>query len=86
MIFSYAATFELNQVPYAVYNQDAGVASRELLASFQGSPRLPAHGQTLDHLGQVAPAIDAREVLMVINIPPDFTRQLHAGASPATCR
>ncbi|MCB2226080.1 MAG: ABC transporter permease [Desulfarculaceae bacterium] len=78
LIFSYAATFELNQVPYAVYNQDAGVASRELLASFQGSPAFQLR-QTLDHLGQVAPAIDAREVLMVINIPPDFTRQLMQG-------
>ncbi|MCF8033629.1 MAG: ABC transporter permease [Desulfarculaceae bacterium] len=78
LIFSYAATFDLNQVPYAVYNQDRGTASRELLASFQGSPAFKLKA-TLDHLGQVAPAIDKREVLLVINIPPDFSRQLLRG-------
>jgi len=78
LIFSYAATFDLNQVPYAIYNQDRGAASRELLASFQGSTAFKLR-DTLDHLGQVAPVIDNREVLLVINIPPDFTREMLQG-------
>ncbi len=78
LIISYAATFDLNQVPYAIYNQDQGAASRELLASFQGSPAFKLWA-TFDHLGQVAPAIDNREVLMVLHIPPDFTREMLRG-------
>ncbi len=80
LVFSYAATFELNQVPYAIYNQDAGIASRQLLAYFEGSPAFKLK-KVLDHLGQVAPAIDNRQVLMVLNIPPDFTRELLRGRS-----
>ena len=37
IVFGYAATFDLNQVPYAIYNEDPGSASRELLAHFAGS-------------------------------------------------
>lgn len=77
-VFSYAATFDLNQVPYAVYNQDQGAASRELLGYFTGSAAFQRVA-TLDHLGQVAPLIDRRRVLMVINIPPEFTREMRQG-------
>ena len=38
LVFGYAATFDLNHVPYAVYNEDGGSASRDLLARFEGSP------------------------------------------------
>lgn len=38
MVFGYAATFDLKDVPFAVYNEDHGTASRELLAAFDGSP------------------------------------------------
>ncbi|MHB8367189.1 MAG: ABC transporter permease, partial [Acidithiobacillus sp.] len=34
LVFGYAATFDLNHIPYAVYNQDSGFASRELLGRF----------------------------------------------------
>ena len=38
LVFGYAATFDLNHVPFAVYNEDAGAAARDLLARFEGSP------------------------------------------------
>ncbi len=37
MVFGYAATFDLKNVPFAVYNEDRGAASRELLAAFDGA-------------------------------------------------
>ena len=30
MVFGYAASFDLNHVPYAIYNEDGGSASRQL--------------------------------------------------------
>ena len=74
-VFGYAATFDLNEVGYAVYNEDPGAASRELLARFEGSPtfRLVGH---LDHEGQIAPLIDSRQAVMVIHVDPHFTRDL----------
>ena len=32
LVFGYAATFDLTHVPFAVYDEDRGSASRELLA------------------------------------------------------
>ena len=37
LIFGYAATYDLNNVPYAVLDQDRSAASHDLLASLDGS-------------------------------------------------
>ena len=37
LIFGYAATYDLNQVRYAVYDQDRSEASRQFLADMDGS-------------------------------------------------
>ena len=74
-VFSYAATFDLNEVGYAVFNEDPGMASRDLLAGFEGAPSFRLIG-SLDHEGQIAPLIDSRKAVMVIHINPHFTRDL----------
>jgi len=38
LVFGYAATFDLNRIPFAIYNEDTGPASRDLVAHFAGSP------------------------------------------------
>ena len=38
LVFGYAVTFDLNHVPFAVYDEDNSPASRELLAHFCNSP------------------------------------------------
>lgn len=75
IVFSYAATFDLNQVKYVVLNEDPGQASRELLAHFEGSPTFRLMGH-LDHEGQIAPLIDAQKALMAIHVGPHFSRDL----------
>src|SRR6185503_11447236 len=37
LVFGYAATYDLSDVPYAVLDQDRSAASRELLAGLDGS-------------------------------------------------
>src|ERR1700737_3521968 len=37
LVFGYAATYDLNHVPYAVLDQDRSAASRQLLAGLDGS-------------------------------------------------
>jgi ABC-2 type transport system permease protein len=37
LIFGYAATYDLNHVPYAVMDQDRSASSRALLAGLDGS-------------------------------------------------
>jgi ABC-2 type transport system permease protein len=74
-VFSYAATFDLNEVGYAVFNEDRGMASRDLVAHFEGSPTFRLIGY-LDHEDRIAPLIDSRKSVMVIHVGPHFTRDL----------
>jgi ABC-2 type transport system permease protein len=78
LVFGYAATFDLRQVPFAVYNEDRGAASRDLLAAFgDGTSFLQVaelHAQS-----EIAPLVDGRRVLAVIHIGPRFTADLLAG-------
>ncbi|MEY2340779.1 ABC transporter permease [Acidithiobacillus sp. IBUN Pt1247-S3] len=75
LVFGYAATFDLSHIPYAVYNQDAGFASRELLGDFQGS-RAFRQVAIIQREGQIAPLIDQGKALLVLQIGPNFTEDL----------
>jgi len=78
LVFGYAATFDLKQVPYAVYNEDRGLAGRDLVAAFGGASsfRLVA---VLRSESEIAPLVDARKVLVVIHIGPRFSDDLLSG-------
>ena len=78
LVFSYAATFDLNQVPFAVFNEDPGFVSRQMLARFDGSPSFHLVGE-LDHEGQIAQLVNDKQVLMVLHFGPHFSRDLLLG-------
>jgi len=80
MIFGYAATFDLKNVPYAVYNEDRGSVSRELLAAFDGSPAFTPVAY-ITHESEIAPLIDSKQVLMVVHAGPNFSADLLSGRS-----
>ena len=78
LLFGYAATFDLNDVPYAVLDQSRSHASAELLT------RLDSTGvfhrvATLENQAQVRDFIDRGEVLLVLQFAPGFEQNLHAG-------
>jgi ABC-2 type transport system permease protein len=78
LIFAYAATQEVKNVRVAVLNQDIGTYARDLVARFEGSPNF----REVRHLrseAQIAQAIDSRDVLLVVHIREDFSRQIAAG-------
>ena len=75
MVFGYAATFDLNNIPFAIYNEDTGAASRQLLAHFEGSPTFDLKAR-LSTDAQIAPAIDDKNVLMIVHLRPTFSRDL----------
>ncbi len=77
-IFGFAATYDLNDVPVAVYNEDSGGASRELLARIEGSP----HFSVLHRIGsdaEIAPLIDNRKVLLVVRFSQRFSADMARG-------
>jgi len=80
LVFGYAATFDLNRIRFAVYNEDAGQASRELVARFAGTPNF-RQVAVLEHEEEIAPQVDGRNVLLVLHIGPQFSRDLLSGRS-----
>ncbi len=78
MVFGYAATFDLKNIPFAVYDEDRGVESRELLADFDGSPTFSRVAQ-VTHDDEIAPMVDSLQALAVIRIGPTFSADLLSG-------
>src|SRR5919108_3082853 len=78
LIFGYAATYDLNDVPYAVLDRDRSAVSRQLLAGLDGS-RVFRRTADLDRAADVRTYIDERRALLVIQIDQDFGRRLLSG-------
>ena len=78
LVFGYAASFDLNNIPVAVYNEDRSAPSRELVARVTGSPHFELVGY-LDHDAQIAPLIDNKDALMVLHLGPRFSEYLKRG-------
>jgi ABC-2 type transport system permease protein len=78
LIFGYAATFDLSDVPYALLDRDRSAASRDLLARLDGSGVF-RRVVNLDRGADVKTTIDEQRALLVIQIDADFERRLLAG-------
>lgn len=82
IIFGYAATFDLKNVPFAVYNEDRGQVSRELLAAFDSANSFSRIAQ-ISQEREIAPLVDSRQVLMVVHFSQNFSSDVLAGRSGA---
>ncbi len=78
VVFGYAASFELNHVPFAVYDQDQSALSRDLVADFAGSPSFQQVA-VLHSPERIQNLINSRTVEMVLDIDPRYTRDLLLG-------
>lgn len=80
LIFGFAATYDLDNVPIAIYNQDQGLVSREFISQFEGSETF----EIIEYIkkdSDIAPLIDNKDVLLVLNIEPQFSDKLQQGKS-----
>lgn len=78
LIFGYAATFDLNNIPLAIYNEDSGAVSRELISHFRGSPHFQMI-KSIERDAEIAPLIDGRQALMMLHIGPKFSAKMERG-------
>ena len=78
LIFGYAASYDLNDVPYAVLDQNQSAASHELLAGVDGSGVFHRVAN-LDSIEDLKTYIDEKRALLVIQIGQDFERRLRSG-------
>lgn len=81
LVFGYAATYDLQDVPLALYVEDSGLDARELAARFEGSPVF-RNAQRLERQADIARVIDSREAALVVHIGQTFSRDLRV-AMPA---
>jgi ABC-2 type transport system permease protein len=78
LLFGYAATYDLNNVPYALVDHDRSAASEALVAKLDGSG-IFTRVATLDQAARAAPFIDDRRAVLLIVIDRDFQKKLFAG-------
>ncbi|OTG61666.1 antibiotic ABC transporter permease [Acinetobacter sp. ANC 3903] len=82
LIFGYAASYDVNQVNYAVLDQSKGQASTALLSKLDGSG-IFIRTATLENNQQIEQVVSDRTALAVISIPQDFETKLNQGQSSA---
>ena len=80
LVFAFAATLEVRNVDIAVYNQDAGRWSHELVQRLD-SARFITHVRHVDSQRLLHEMIDRGEVIAALAIPVDFSRTIAAGDS-----
>ncbi len=78
LLFGFALSLDVDQIPTLVFDQDGSVSSRELIRQFEGSRFFDIRGFVHDY-GEIERAIDRGRVLMAVVIPRDYSQNLSAG-------
>ncbi len=78
VLFGYALTLDVDQVPMAVWDQSGTPASRALLADFQSSHYFLVRQRAWTYR-ELEQAIDSRRALVALVIPAQFAEQLASG-------
>jgi ABC-2 type transport system permease protein len=77
-IFAYAISFDVDDIPTAVYDQDKSSLSRELISQFADSGYFDLVAY-LDSIHEIDALLDKREAKLAIVIPYDFSKNVHIG-------
>lgn len=78
LLFPWAATLEVTHATIAIYNEDSGAHSSELIQRFAKSSAFSRvvllHGPQ-----EIRPILDAQQALLLVRFPPQFSRELVQG-------
>jgi ABC-2 type transport system permease protein len=78
LLFGYAATFDLNDVPYALLDTDRSNASNRFVTLLDGSGVFD-RVVTLSNATQIGETIGKKRALIVIHLPANFERDIESG-------
>lgn len=78
LVLSFAATYELKEVDFALVDMDQSNVSRELTAKFQATGYFTLKLESFDQNEALA-AMNAGKIKMIIRIPSDFEKDLTSG-------
>jgi len=78
LLFGYALTLDVDNVPLVVWDQSESPASRQLVSGFLGS-RYFLLRSYVHNYPEVEQAVDSRRALMALIIPRDFSGRIESG-------
>lgn len=78
ILFGYALTLDVDEVPLVVWDQSGTQASRDFISRFEGSPYFSLR-PVVQTYAEVERAIDAGNALVALVIPVDFARDVESG-------
>ncbi|MCE0913092.1 ribosome-associated ATPase/putative transporter RbbA [Pseudomonas sp. NMI760_13] len=81
VIFGYGISLDVENLAFAVYDQDQSPQSRTYLEAFRGS-RYFAEQAPIRDARQLHQRLQRSEIKLALEIPPGFGRDLHAGRQP----
>lgn len=79
-LFPFAATLEVKNNTLAIYNQDSGSQSVELIQRFSKAKAFPKL-RILHSEQEVAQTVNEQKALLVVSFPNDFSRSIESGKS-----
>ncbi len=75
LTFGYGISFDVENLPYAAFDQDQSQQSRQLLESFEGSRYFDTHA-AITSPDELDRRLKNGELKLAIEVPPDFGRNL----------
>jgi ABC-2 type transport system permease protein len=78
LLFGYALTLDVDNVPLIVWDQDQTPASRELISRFSGS-RYFSLQEAVRNYPDLVEAVDTGRAMAALVIPPDFAARMETG-------
>lgn len=76
-VFGYAATYDLQNVRYAVFDESRSALSRQLIGDIEGSGKFELTGY-LDNHGEITAYVDNEKARLILHIGPEFDRKLRS--------
>ncbi len=76
-LFPFAATLEVKNATLAIFNQDSGQNSIELMQRFANAKAFPTL-KLLHNINEVRDTINNQRALLVVSFPSDFSRKIDA--------
>ncbi len=81
VIFGYGISLDVENLPFAVFDQDHSAQSRSYLEAYRGSRYFEEHAPVSSRQ-ELHQRLQRSEVKIVLEVPPGFGRDLYAGRQP----
>lgn len=78
IVFGYAASYDLTNIPYALCDESHGAQAREMMAYMDGTGIFHRVAQ-VDHPQDLKAIVDNEKAMIAISIGPDFEKEIAAG-------